>query len=146
MAEILYIENYCYESVYHCNTNKEFTKSMNKVAEGYVKTGSIADFVVIDSAVISDIICSNQCFYEWEMKEALEKRGVNNVEVRGLMGSTYYGSVVQRMNEELKENEKKLGALTKILDENPYDTYIDSENSGDFVLYKIMRKHGMCDE
>ncbi len=141
VAEILYVEYGSTQPWYRCNPNTEFTRAMEEVADGYVRTGSIADFVVIDSDVISDIIFSNQCFYEREMVEALEKRNVRNVEVQGRMGSTCYGSLMERMKEELGDKVQDLWEMVHVL--SAYgggygQMYPDSD--GDFVLYKINRK------
>ena len=77
---------------------KAFTDAMDLLAESYQAHGSQADFGIVDSADISDICLSSQCFFPWGVESALQRRGIMGVGVRGVMGGTSY-SVLEKIRE-----------------------------------------------
>lgn len=81
------------------NPESAFTSSVTLLAESYKRHRGKADFGIIDSADVSDICLSNQCFFDNQVLQALQGQGFNDVQVCGLMGGSYE-YVLKRIQED----------------------------------------------
>jgi len=68
---------------------KAFRTAMDRLAQTYKEYGSRADFGIVDSAEIRDICFSSQCFFPKDLEEALQRQGIYDVRVHGLVGGSY---------------------------------------------------------
>ena len=88
---------------------KAFRTAMDRLAQTYKEYGSRADFGIVDSAEISDICFSSQCFFPKDLEEALQRQGIEGVKVEGICGGTHdyilerikeYGENIEYLNGE----------------------------------------------